>query len=225
MYPIPTSDHNEELAGDTLTSVSFNYQWRKLIADAIDLHLQKVAATISDESDRQEFEQRCGNLLIDFYNEDIVDNTPVGLIMAYPSLTPPTKWVLCNGQALSKVDYAALFTLIGTKYGSTSTTFNVPNLSDRFIYGQRIVGGSPTIDNTGGATRVTLDVSEMPAHSHVQRGRNSPAGAVFQSTITTNTTNTTPVDTTTTTGNTGGGSSHENMPPYHSLAWMIKALP
>lgn len=225
MFPVPDSDHNEQLTGDTLTSVLLNYQWRKIVVDAIDLHLQKIAATIDDESDRQEFEQRCGNLLIDFYNEDIVDNTPVGSIMAYPSLTPATKWKLCDGQALSKTDYAELFALLGTKYGSTSTTFNVPNLSDKFIYGQKIVAGSPTIDSTGGATRVTLDASEMPAHTHVQNARNSPAGASTTSAASVNVSNTAPVATITNTGSTGGGGSHENMPPYHTLAWMIKALP
>ena len=146
-YPLPTSEHNEALAGDDLFSVSFNFEWRRIVIPAIIQRLDEIARTITDETTRQAFEVRCGALIDDLYNGETMDNTPVGLIMAYPSLTPPDKWILCNGQALAKTDYPALFALIGIKYGSTSTTFNVPNLSDKFIYGQRIIAGNPTIDN------------------------------------------------------------------------------
>lgn len=153
------------------------------------------------------------------------DFSPVGSIIAFPSLTPPSKYVLCDGQSLSKTVYAELFAIIGNKYGSTSTHFNVPNLTDKFIYGQRLVGGNLGIDNTGGLQRVTLDVSEIPAHTHVQNGRNTPAGGVNQSAVSVNVASTAGVATSTVTGSTGGSGSHENMPPYHSLAWMVKALP
>ena len=41
-------------------------------------------------------------------------------------------WFLCNGQAISRTAYSALFTLIGTTYGSGdgSTTFNIPDFTD-----------------------------------------------------------------------------------------------
>ena len=50
----------------------------------------------------------------------------------------PDGWLVCNGQAVSRTTYSALYNVIGTKYGTGngSTTFNVPNLSDgngRFI--------------------------------------------------------------------------------------------
>lgn len=223
MIPVPTSNHNEALTGDVLYSAFLNYEWRQIVVPFIVLGMEQIAATIEDESDRQDFEVLYSAMIDDFYNEDIV--MPIGSIMAYPSLTPPDKYVLCDGQALSKTTYAALFALIGTKYGSTSTTFNVPNLSDKFIYGQKIVAGNPQIDSTGGSTRVTLAESEMPAHTHVQNGRNTPAGGVNQSAVSVNVAATAGVATSTVTGSTGGGGSHENMPPYHTLAWMIKALP
>lgn len=50
----------------------------------------------------------------------------------------PSGYLVCNGQAVSRTDYANLFAVIGTKYGvgDGSTTFNLPDLSDgngRFI--------------------------------------------------------------------------------------------
>lgn len=60
---------------------------------------------------------------------------PVGAIVAFHER--PTGWLLCNGSAVSRTTYAALFAKIGTKYGSGngSTTFNLPNLHHKFIEG------------------------------------------------------------------------------------------
>lgn len=60
---------------------------------------------------------------------------PTGMI-AY-SHEVPDGWLQCNGAAVSRTTYAALFAVIGTKYGSGngSTTFNLPNIHRRFIEG------------------------------------------------------------------------------------------
>lgn len=44
-------------------------------------------------------------------------------------------WILCDGRAVSRTDYSDLFEAIGTQYGEGdgTTTFNVPNLSGRFL--------------------------------------------------------------------------------------------
>jgi microcystin-dependent protein len=49
----------------------------------------------------------------------------------------PAGWLLCDGAAISRTTYAALFTAIGTKYGvgDGSTTFNVPNLKGKVPIG------------------------------------------------------------------------------------------
>lgn len=46
-------------------------------------------------------------------------------------------WLLCNGQAVSRTTYSALFSLIGTNFGSGngSTTFNVPDYRGKFLRG------------------------------------------------------------------------------------------
>ena len=60
---------------------------------------------------------------------------PVGTITLYPSSTPPTGFLICSGQAVSRGTYAALFALVGTTFGNGdgSTTFNLPTLASPII--------------------------------------------------------------------------------------------
>lgn len=46
-------------------------------------------------------------------------------------------WILCNGQELSRSEYAELFEIIGDKFGKGNgvTTFNVPDYQGRFLRG------------------------------------------------------------------------------------------
>ena len=62
---------------------------------------------------------------------------PIGTINAYGGATAPDGWMLCQGQAISRTDYADLFNVIGTSFGSGdgSTTFNVPDLREKFPEG------------------------------------------------------------------------------------------
>lgn len=67
-----------------------------------------------------------------------VEVTPPGMIMYYPKNSAPNaNWLVCDGRAVSRTGYAALFAVIGTQYGAGngSTTFNVPNLLDRTVWG------------------------------------------------------------------------------------------
>lgn len=87
---------------------------------------------------------------------------PTGVIWAYSGTTAPTGWVLCDGGTVSRTGVGAdLFALIGTTYGpgNNSTTFNVPNLVNRFIR-----GGTPAA--TGGANEVALTTTQLPTHTH-----------------------------------------------------------
>lgn len=62
---------------------------------------------------------------------------PSGSMLAFGGSAAPSGFLLCNGSAVSRVTYSALFTAIGTAYGSGdgSTTFNVPDLRGLFIRG------------------------------------------------------------------------------------------
>jgi microcystin-dependent protein len=87
----------------------------------------------------------------------IITNPP-GSIMAYAASTPPTGYFECNGAAISRVTFAALFSVIGTTFGSGdgATTFNVPDLRGQFIRGWddgagvdpgRVLGSAQTSQN------------------------------------------------------------------------------
>jgi microcystin-dependent protein len=108
---------------------------------------------------------------------------PLGGLMPYIGLSAPNSaFVLPFGQAISRTTYATLFSLISTTFGAGdgSTTFNVPDLRGRGVFGQDNMGGSAAgritvaggnfdgtvLGNTGGAQNHTLTTAEMPVHSH-----------------------------------------------------------
>ena len=72
----------------------------------------------------------------------IVGSNPVGTIIAVAYTGVPKGYIHCNGAAVSRTTYANLFSKIGTIYGDGdgSTTFNLPNLMDRFIEGSDTAG-------------------------------------------------------------------------------------
>jgi microcystin-dependent protein len=90
---------------------------------------------------------------------------PVGIIHPYAGATAPLGWLLCNGAAVSRTTYAELFAVCGTTYGAGdgSTTFNLPNLTDRVPTGS---GSLYARGEKGGSETVTLTTSNMPAHTH-----------------------------------------------------------
>lgn len=93
---------------------------------------------------------------------------PAGCVMAFAGSTTPDGWLLCDGSAVSRTDYAALFAVIGTTYGSGdgSTTFNLPDLADKFIQGNATSG---TV-KTAGLPNITGNITpQIPtgANSYV----------------------------------------------------------
>lgn len=67
-----------------------------------------------------------------------IEIVPPGAIMYFSNTTPPNgNWLVCNGQAVSRQGYVNLFNAIGTRFGigNGSTTFNLPYLLDRTIWG------------------------------------------------------------------------------------------
>ena len=64
-------------------------------------------------------------------NEGKKSVTLTGMVMAFAGTTAPSGWLKCDGSAISRTTYAALFNVIGTTYGAGdgSTTFNLPTQS------------------------------------------------------------------------------------------------
>lgn len=89
-----------------------------------------------------------------------------GIVIPFAGTTAPQGWMLCDGSAVSRTTYAALFAVIGTTYGEGDgeTTFNIPDLSGRVVIGS---SQSHALGTTGGSETVTLIADQLPAHTHV----------------------------------------------------------
>lgn len=92
---------------------------------------------------------------------------PVGCVFPYFSTTAPRGYLYCDGTAYNRTTYADLFSAISTVFGvgDGSTTFNVPDLRGRTIFGYNNTSFA-TIAATGGAETHTLDISNVPVHTH-----------------------------------------------------------
>ena len=155
---------------------------------------------------------------------------PPGVIVPYGVSAAPTGFLLCNGQAVSRTTYSALFAVVSALYGAgdESSTFNVPDLRGRFIAGwdagtevltavtAGMIVGSP-IATVGGTQAVQLTEAQMPSHDHnysryaTLTGGNEGSGSVwFQ------------VSAYASTGDTGGDGYHSNIPPAMILNFIIK---
>ena len=155
---------------------------------------------------------------------------PVGALLPFVGGQAPTGFALCNGQALDRTQFAELFRLIGTKYGTTnSSNFKVPDLSGRFLVG---VGAGYSLGDTGGSQTVALTAAQMPVHSHDVTGKADQAGragvGMYASNVSggsgwqvLSTTENGSLSGLTTTS-AGSGQAHENRPPYFALEYIIR---
>ena len=146
---------------------------------------------------------------------------PAGVILLWSGsiASIPSGWNLCDG------------------------TNGTPDLRNRFVVA---AGDTYAVGATGGADSVTLDASQMPAHTHTFSGSTNTTGAhthtvpngnsggastvILNGNARSNDTNTSTSSAgdhshtfSGTTASTGGGGSHENRPPYYALAYIQKA--
>jgi microcystin-dependent protein len=147
----------------------------------------------------------------------------------------PKNWALCNGQLLAINQYQALFALLGTTYGGDGrVNFGLPNLQGRvpLHFGNGFVLGQ-----MAGEVTHTLNINEMPAHTHLMAAT-AGAGATEIPSATdflgqgavTNPLATVDLYSTGTASltfaaaainNTGGSQSHPNQQPYLVLNFCI----
>ena len=62
---------------------------------------------------------------------------PTGTVIAFAANTAPTGYLECDGTAVSRTTYAALFAVVGTTWGTGngSTTFNLPDFRGEWLRG------------------------------------------------------------------------------------------
>lgn len=124
---------------------------------------------------------------------------PAGVIVSYTGTTAPFGWAICDG------------------------TNGTPDLRSRFIVGTGPGVGltNHSLNDVGGSERVTLSLGEMPKHSHnatiptfVNKDWYNNGGDTHPA----NENGTASVSTT----EQGNNESHENMPPYYALTYIMK---
>lgn len=86
---------------------------------------------------------------------------------------PPKGWAFCNGQLLPINQNQALFSLLGTTYGGDGrVNFGLPNLQGRT---PMHMGDGHTLGEQGGEQAHTLNIAELPTHTHTASAANVPA--------------------------------------------------
>ncbi len=91
--------------------------------------------------------------------------TPSGAYTYAATADMGDQWLLCDGRAVNRTTYAVLFAKIGTTFGigDGSTTFNLPNGSQRSLIG---VGGSWIPGQAVGELEHTMTIGELVPHTH-----------------------------------------------------------
>ena len=148
---------------------------------------------------------------------------PVGSIVIWGSEDIPENYLKCEGQVLSREEYASLFNVIGTTFGEGdgTTTFALPDMRNYVVVGMSDDTDINAIGKKYGEKEHTLTVDEMPSHDHVIHANIPNAGgndtlilknaAYWSSGVDMHT------------YATGGGQPHNNMQPSMAMVFIIKA--
>ena len=166
-----------------------------------------------------------------FVNASITANPGVlaGSLLMWPTASAPTGYLNCDGTAVSRTTYAALFAVVSTTFGTGdgSTTFNLPNYTNRMPYGT-------TIGATGGSATTTISQANIPnynltvtdpGHHHLgsvynyyngSTGSGGYVSGINQSTATTDST------TGITVSSGGSGTAATTISPYLGINFIIK---
>lgn len=169
-----------------------------------------------------------------------------GDIKATARAAAPSGWLMCEGQAVSRATYSALFSGLGTTYGAGDgvTTFNVPDLRGRVPVGVDGAAGrlskSDARGNSGGHEKLAQHIhgsgtmtttTEGSTHTHGlgwsaafnNLGGPSVAKIIVEGGFT-KTTEEESFHAHTVIGSTSvsGEGTGENMPPYQVFNWLVK---
>ena len=110
----------------------------------------------------------------------IVAGVPSGAVFCIAVASVPSGYLECNGAAVSRTTFAALFAIIGTQYGSGngSTTFNIPDLRGEFIRGFDNGKGTDS-----GRSIATSQSDQNKQHNHPASSSVNDSGHVHATTF------------------------------------------
>ena len=159
---------------------------------------------------------------------------PSGAMLQWPTATAPSGFLVCNGAAVSRTIYSALFAVVGTTFGAGdgTTTFNLPDFDNRFAVG---AGDLYSVGATGGSKDAVV-VSHTHTATSVDAGHAHTTGTVAGGaggygyvtsgndnlgespiTLSSGTANIT-----TTVASSGESGTNKNLPPYLGIYFIIK---
>jgi len=124
-----------------------------------------------------------GQLLV---NGSSISSVPTGAVFHFAASTAPSGYLECNGAAISRSTYSALFSVVGTIYGAGdgSTTFNLPDLRGEFIRGyddgRGVDSGRAFGSTQSDAYRSHSHGVNDPGHAHIYGSFGAPAGSGVQ---------------------------------------------
>jgi microcystin-dependent protein len=176
-------------------------------------------------------------VLRDIINEVIdavnLSMPPIGSLYPYTGATDPNeRMMIADGRALSRTEYAEAFAVMGEYYGpgDGSTTFNLPDLRGRTVFGNdNVTDEFGLLGLKGGVKRVLLTASQSGVREHAHLAFNTGSGDVGITLAATGAAY----------DSYGGGvinvdgegfrdgaqdakDEHENLPPYQVLNWVVR---
>ncbi len=150
------------------------------------------------------------------------NGVPAGTVLSFAGAQAPTGFLLCDGRAVSRLQYATLYQTIGIAWnlpGTPGDQFNLPDLRGRTAVGAGQGGGLTTrvLAATGGEEMHQLTILEMPTHHHNLKvwgdsdaSKQQIKSTAFDSPLTKQT------------EDEGGNQPHNNMQPFAVLNYIIK---
>lgn len=187
--------------------------WIEIVVNDFDLHLVKPFL--------------CQVLIFKIMAEPFLSE-----IRLFSFVYAPRGWALANGQLLPINQNQALFSLLGTTFGGNGqTTFALPDFRGRTPIH---VGSGHVLGEKAGEQAHTLNISELPTHTHVLTAKNtSDTSANVNNPLNSFYTNSKPANMYTSNAqnlvatapsnvaNTGGSQAHLNMQPFLTISFCI----